>query len=83
MGCVKNRGVTVDNSDFEGEKLWIRRQVFNRSPLDPGNGAGGTPSPHESWCGQRFISQSQHLDRRTNGLPGKSQEKGPTQMSRP
>jgi hypothetical protein len=62
MGCVKSRGVTVDNLDFEGEKLWIRRQVFDRSPLDRGNGAGRTPSQHESRCGQRFISQSQHLD---------------------
>ena len=83
MGCVKSGGVTVDNLDFEGEKLWIRRWVFGHSPLDPGNGAGRTPSQHESRCGQRFISQSQNLDRRTNGLPGKSQEKGPTQLSRP
>jgi hypothetical protein len=42
MGCVKSGGVTVDNLDFEEEKLWIRRQVFGRSPLDPSNGAGRT-----------------------------------------
>jgi hypothetical protein len=64
MGCVKSRGVTVDNLDFEGEKLWIRRQEFNRPPLDPGNGAGRTRSSPLSRCGQRFISQSQHLDKK-------------------
>ena len=83
MGCVKSGGVTVDNLDFEGEKLWIRRWVFDRSPLDRGNGAGRTPSQHESRCGQRFISQSQHLDSWINDQSGKSQEKGPTQLSRP
>jgi len=56
MGCVKSRGVTVDNLDIEGEKLWIRRQVINPYPLDPGNGAGRTPSLLKGRCGQRIIS---------------------------
>lgn len=73
MGCVKGRGVSVDNLDFEGEKLWIRRQVIDRSTLDPGNGAGRTPYPPKSRCGQRFISQSQHLDSRIS----RQSEKGP------
>jgi hypothetical protein len=68
MGCVKSRGVTVDNLGFEGEKLWIRKWVFDRSPLGPGNDAGRTPSPPKSRCGQRFIPKSQILGHLNNRL---------------
>jgi hypothetical protein len=60
---VKSRGVTVDNSNFEGEKLWVRKWVLAGIPPDQGIGAGGALATQKSRCGQRFISGSHHLDK--------------------
>ena len=59
----------MDNSDFEGEKLWIGKLVLGSRPQFHGNGAGGATSFHKARCGQRFISKSQILGHLNNRLP--------------